>query len=88
MSSFKPSFGAELLHERQNSRQNSGQTGEQTAGHTRFRLWAPSAKAARVLIGETAYPMQALPDGWYEMDIHCGAGTHYRFETKIGRAHV
>lgn len=65
MSSFKPSFGAQL----------------QPSGHTRFRLWAPSAKAANVLIDDVAYPLQSLPDGWYEMDIHCGAGTRYRFET-------
>ncbi len=66
-------FGAQLLHERY------------TAGHaesrTRFRLWAPSAKAANVLIDSIAYPMLSLPDGWYETDIRCDAGTHYRFET-------
>jgi len=50
-------------------------------GRTRFRLWAPSVRAASVLIGDAAYPLQALPDGWYEADIHCGAGTRYRFET-------
>jgi len=50
-------------------------------GHTRFRLWAPSVQAASVLIDQIAYPMQALPDGWYEADIHCGPGTRYKFET-------
>lgn len=65
MSVFNPSFGAQL----------------QPDGHTRFRLWAPSAVAVNVLIDNIGYPMQALPDGWYEMTIRCGAGTHYRFET-------
>lgn len=65
MSGFEPSFGAQLLQD----------------GHTRFRLWAPSARAANVLINNVAYPMQDLTNGWYEATIRCGAGTHYRFET-------
>ena len=51
------------------------------SGHTRFRLWAPSVKAASVVIDDVAYPLQALPDGWYESDIHCSVGTQYKFET-------
>jgi maltooligosyltrehalose trehalohydrolase len=69
MSEFKPSFGAQLLPDAHG------------ADHTRFRLWAPSACAANVLIDNAALPMQSLPDGWYEATIRCGAGTHYRFET-------
>jgi maltooligosyltrehalose trehalohydrolase len=61
-------FGSQLLR-------------DEHTGHTRFRLWAPSVQAASVLIDDVGYPLQALPDGWYETDIHCGAGTHYQFET-------
>ncbi|HWU96987.1 MAG TPA: malto-oligosyltrehalose trehalohydrolase [Oxalicibacterium sp.] len=68
MYSFEPSFGAQLLQDAQN-------------GHTRFRLWAPSARAVNVVIDQVAYPLQSLPDGWYEATIRCGAGTQYRFET-------
>ncbi len=63
MYSFKPSFGAQLLED----------------GHTRFRLWAPSVRAANVLLEEIAYPMKELQDGWHETTIACGAGMHYRF---------
>jgi maltooligosyltrehalose trehalohydrolase len=77
MSSFNEqrtyTFGAQLLHAEYTAGKNAGQT--------RFRLWAPSVQAASVLIDEIAYPMQALPDGWHEVDIRCGAGTHYKFET-------
>ncbi|HWV63293.1 MAG TPA: alpha-amylase family glycosyl hydrolase, partial [Oxalicibacterium sp.] len=64
MSRFEPSFGAQLRED----------------GHTRFRLWAPSAQAANVLIDNAALPMQSLPHGWYEATIRCGAGTRYRYE--------
>jgi maltooligosyltrehalose trehalohydrolase len=67
MSSFKGSFGAQLLDD----------------GHTRFRLWAPSIRAANVLMEEIAYPMQQLEDGWYEATIACGPGIHYRFEMTL-----
>jgi maltooligosyltrehalose trehalohydrolase len=50
-------------------------------GETRFRLWAPSVKAASVIIGEAAYPLNAVSDGWYEAMVHCAPGTRYRFET-------
>lgn len=69
MYSFEPSFGAQLMQD----------------GHTRFRLWAPDARAVNVLLAdadnEVAYPMQELTDGWYEATIRCDAGTRYRFET-------
>lgn len=51
------------------------------ASHTRFRLWAPSAQSASVVINDVAYPLQAQADGWYQAEIECGAGTHYKFET-------
>jgi maltooligosyltrehalose trehalohydrolase len=49
-------------------------------GETRFRLWAPSAKAVSVLIAEAAYPLHAVANGWYEAEVHCPPGTRYRFE--------
>ena len=70
--------------------------GHRATGHTVFRLWAPSAKAASVLLymarddvpnkgredqtNDVAFPMLALDNGWYQADIPCDAGTHYRFE--------
>ncbi len=51
------------------------------ADHTRFRLWAPSAQVAHVVINDVAYAMQAQSAGWYQADVACGAGTHYKFET-------
>jgi maltooligosyltrehalose trehalohydrolase len=63
------SFGAQLLQ------------ASHGGNHTRFRLWAPSAQAAAVVIGDVLHPLQAQADGWYEADIACGAGTHYKFET-------
>ena len=44
-----------------------------------FRLWAPAAKGVDLLL-DCAYPMQARPDGWYELTIE-GAGpyTFYKF---------
>lgn len=64
MSSFKGSFGAQLLDD----------------GRVRFRLWAPSTHAAKVVIEKIAHSMQPLQDGWYETTIACTAGAHYRFE--------
>lgn len=69
MSRSDYSFGAQLLQD------------GHAAHRTRFRLWAPSAKAASVLLDEqTAFPLQALDEGWYQTEIACGAGTRYRFE--------
>jgi maltooligosyltrehalose trehalohydrolase len=65
MSKFEYTFGPQL----------------QAGGETRFRLWAPSVKAASVVIGDAAYPLQSLADGWYEAHVHCGASTRYQFET-------
>lgn len=62
-------FGAQLL------RASHG------ADHTRFRLWAPSVQSAGVLINDVIHPLQAQANGWYQSDIPCGAGTHYKFET-------
>ena len=44
-----------------------------------FRLWAPAAKRVEVML-DRAYPMQAGPDGWYEVMIpQAGAGTLYKY---------
>jgi len=65
MSRFEYSFGPQL----------------RANGETRFRLWAPSVKAASVIIGEVAYPLHAVSDGWHEAEVHCAPGTRYRYET-------
>jgi maltooligosyltrehalose trehalohydrolase len=48
---------------------------------TCFRLWAPSAKQAEVLIeGGMAHPMQPAADGFLEAQIPgCGPGLRYKF---------
>lgn len=49
---------------------------------TRFRLWAPGAHPDDVaveVLGMAPQPMQALPEGWYEAQVACGAGARYRF---------
>ena len=47
---------------------------------TRFRLWAPSAKSVAIEIdGAPPTPMHAVANGFYEIEIDCGAGTRYRY---------
>lgn len=48
---------------------------------TSFRLWAPSAVSAEVLVdGRTPLPMQRVEDGfWTAYAEHCGPGAHYKF---------
>lgn len=49
-------------------------------GRTRFSLWAPDAKsvALRLWNGDSA-PLQAVGEGWYEVDYPCSNGMEYRF---------
>jgi malto-oligosyltrehalose trehalohydrolase len=48
-------------------------------GGATFRLWAPAAKRVEVML-DRVYPMQARPEGWYEVMIpHAGAGTLYKY---------
>ncbi|HEY9360859.1 MAG TPA: malto-oligosyltrehalose trehalohydrolase, partial [Xanthobacteraceae bacterium] len=48
-------------------------------GGATFRLWAPAAKRVEVML-DRIYPMQARPEGWYEVMIpHAGAGTLYKY---------
>ena len=59
-------FGAELI----------------AADRTRFRVWAPSCKEVGVVLGPgeaEAVPMHAADDGWFEVEIACGADTLYRY---------
>jgi maltooligosyltrehalose trehalohydrolase len=51
------------------------------AGGVRFRVWAPGARQAEVLLEPGgAHAMQALADGWHEAVVaQAGAGTRYRY---------
>lgn len=49
-------------------------------GRTRFRLWAPQAGTANVVIdGSITVPMSAVGDGWFEVQTECIAGSGYRY---------
>jgi len=49
-------------------------------GRTRFRLWAPLAKTAAVLIdGRDKVPMAPLDEGWFEVEADCEARSQYRY---------
>jgi maltooligosyltrehalose trehalohydrolase len=64
MSTFNPSFGAQLI----------------APNRTRFRLWAPGKQQVRLDIEHgDSLPMQALEDGWFEVEADVGAGTQYRY---------
>ena len=50
------------------------------AQHTRFALWAPDAFYVSVeLEGGKSVAMLPQPEGWFETEIACPAGTRYRF---------
>ncbi|GGG35812.1 malto-oligosyltrehalose trehalohydrolase [Caldovatus sediminis] len=49
---------------------------------TRFRLWAPDARAGAVALeveGRAPRPMRPLPGGWFEAEAPVGAGARYRY---------
>jgi maltooligosyltrehalose trehalohydrolase len=50
------------------------------AQHTRFALWAPDAFYVSVEL-EDGKSIAMLPqaDGWFEVEVKCPAGTHYRY---------
>ncbi len=49
-------------------------------GATRFRLWAPAARAVSVALGDREVAMGALDGGWFEAVVAgAGAGTRYAF---------
>jgi len=49
-------------------------------GRTSFRLWAPLAKTASVLIdGQRKVSMAPADDGWFEVETDCEARSQYRY---------
>ena len=49
-------------------------------GRTSFRLWAPLAKTAAVLIdGQRKVPMAPADEGWFEVETDCEARSQYRY---------
>ncbi len=54
---------------------------------TRFRLWAPAGKPVEVEV-ENLSPvtMNDVGDGWFEAEVACGAGAHYRYRLENGLA--
>src|SRR4051812_41103580 len=64
MSKFNPSFGAQLI----------------APDRTRFRLWAPSRQQVTLEVhDQPPLPMNAVGDGWFEVEAPCGAGSRYRY---------
>src|SRR5471032_2202912 len=62
---------------------------ELTRAGVRFRLWAPAAQTVHVMLesaGESrALPMQALPEGWFELVTpDAQAGSRYRYRINGG----
>jgi malto-oligosyltrehalose trehalohydrolase len=55
-------------------------------GRTRFRLWAPGVAAVNVEIEGQLHPMTPQPDGWFETEARCGAGSAYRYRLPSGQA--
>lgn len=49
----------------------------------RFRIWAPSARSVSLqLDGKSTHPMlrnEQSSAGWFELELSCSAGTHYRY---------
>ncbi|GAA5234153.1 malto-oligosyltrehalose trehalohydrolase [Verticiella sediminum] len=51
-----------------------------TEAGTTFRLWAPTASGVQLEPGgHDPIPMQAVGDGWWELETGLAAGTRYRF---------
>ncbi len=49
-------------------------------GRVRFRVWALAAEAAVVdIIGRERIPMQPQAQGWFEVEVDCEVGAHYRY---------
>jgi maltooligosyltrehalose trehalohydrolase len=52
---------------------------------TAFRLFAPAQASVLVEIDNAeAVPMRRSPDGWFEAEVACGAGTRYRYRLGSG----
>ncbi len=53
--------------------------------HTRFRIWAPGQRRLELDIdGRAPLPMRRSADGWFDTEVECGAGTHYRYRLDDG----
>lgn len=64
---FEPRFGAQALGE----------------NHSRFRLWAPSAgKVTLEIDGGPAMPMEAVDDGFFQLEVNSGPGTLYYYRVQ------
>lgn len=51
-----------------------------STGRTHFRFWAPSlAEVALEIEGRASRVMTPHPDGWFDCEVDCGAGSRYRF---------
>ena len=48
-------------------------------GQTTFRVWAPHARSARVLLGDTAHPLRRDDDGVHAVTLPVRAGDDYWF---------
>ena len=49
-------------------------------GSARFRLWAPGARQVALRLDDSAMPMQALPEGWYDITVpDVPVGARYAF---------
>ena len=53
---------------------------------TSFRVWAPSAGALTLELGDSSQAMTAEPEGWFSAVADAPAGTRYRFKTQDGMA--
>ncbi|MBV8062089.1 MAG: malto-oligosyltrehalose trehalohydrolase, partial [Nevskia sp.] len=56
--------------------------GAEPAGErgTRFRLWAPAARQVEVEFADRpAQRMRGCAEGVFEVEVHCAAGTRYRY---------
>ncbi|MBV9118864.1 MAG: malto-oligosyltrehalose trehalohydrolase [Acetobacteraceae bacterium] len=54
-------------------------------GRTRFRLWAPAQQdVALVVEGADPVPMRREPEGWFAVEVACGAGARYRYRIGDG----
>lgn len=52
---------------------------------TRFRIWAPSVATLSLQVeGREAQPMQAVGEGFFELDTDDGPGTRYRYRLADG----
>jgi maltooligosyltrehalose trehalohydrolase len=51
-----------------------------TPDGTAFRLWAPAATRADLLLGQQSHALRSVQDGWFEIDLaEARAGTRYKF---------